>query len=146
MNIGDKIHFTRDDKHPIESIQTDLMVAWSSCGGEIANYRHSIEKMPDGTNRREVVWSTKDINVIIQGEEIGFQEFRRRFYDKDWCEANPEHAISYLAAFSANKRQAMALIKSSKPFAQIRKGNKIAFLHPDDSQAKKEFILREMGV
>jgi hypothetical protein len=147
MKIGQKIDFIRDNLHPLKSPNTDIVSAWLTCGGSLLKedpYSWTVEDTSDGPLQQLTYHIDGDIDVTVQGETIDFQEFRRRWMDQDWCRANDEHLISYLRLFRDNSVKFKAWIKGAKPAVLIRRGSRVAVIHPDLPEAKKAKILAEL--
>ena len=77
-------------------------------------------------------------------ESVTFSEFRRRWMSATWCEENSDHPISYMRLFRDNGAKMKTWIKTLKPAVLIRRGQRVAVIHPDVSEAKKAKILAEL--
>ena len=147
MRIGQKIDFLKDNLHPLKSPNTDLVSAWLTCGGSLLKtdpYSWTVEDTADGPKQTMTYHLDGDKPVTIQGEALEFQEFRKRWLDADWCNANDEHIISYLRLFRDNAVKFKAWIKEEKPAVLIRRGSRVAVIHPDLLEARKAQILAEL--
>jgi hypothetical protein len=80
----------------------------------------------------------------FNGIKMEFQEFRNAWNSREWCDANPEHPISYMRLFRDNMVRLKAWIRDEKPAVLIRRGNRVAVIHPDLPEAKKSRILAEL--
>ena len=147
MKIGQRIDFVKDNLHPLKSPNTDIVSAWLTCGGSLLKedpYSWTVEDTPEGPKQTMTYHIDGDLPVSIQGEAIEFQEFRKRWLDSDWCRANDEHLISYLRLFRDNSVKFKAWIKEAKPAVLIRRGSRVAVIHPDLPEARKAKILAEL--
>jgi len=147
MKIGQKVEFIRDTIHPLKSPNTDLVAAWLTCGGSLLRddpYSWTVEDTSDGPKQVITYHIDGDCPVKVQSEEIEFKEFRKRWMDKEWCESNDEHLISYLRLFRDNTVKFKSWIKEQKPAVLIRRGSRVAVIHPDLPEARKAQILAEL--
>jgi hypothetical protein len=99
-----------------------------------------------GTPKRTVTWlmnAAKTVRFvpIPKEEEITFSEFKRRFLSQDWCEANPDHPISYMRGIIENKGGLVDKIKTLMPMLLLRKGKRVAIVPSGNDEASK--TLRE---
>ena len=147
MKIGQKIEFVNDNNHPLKSPNTDLVAAWLTCGGSLLRedpYSWTVEETPDGPKQTMTYHIDGGQPVEVQGEALEFKEFRKRWLDKEWCEKNDEHLSSYLRLFRDNAVKFKAWIKEQKPAVLIRRGSRVAVIHPDLPEARKAQILAEL--
>lgn len=147
MKIGQRIDFIQDNLHPLKSPNTDLVAAWLTCGGSLLKedpYSWTVEETPSGPKQTITYHIDGEVNVTNQGEPLSFQEFRRRWMSKEWCETNDEHLISYMRLFRDNSVKFKAWIKEAKPAVLIRRGSRVAIIHPDLPEARKTQILAEL--
>jgi hypothetical protein len=103
-----------------------------------------VEETHDGPRQTMTYHIDGSLYVEIQGEKLEFQDFRVRWMDKDWCEKNDEHPISYMRLFRDNTTKFKAWIKEEKPCVLIRRGSRVAVIHPDLPEARKAQILAEL--
>jgi hypothetical protein len=99
-----------------------------------------------GTPKRTVTWlmnAAKTVRFvpIPKEEEITFTEFKRRFLSQEWCEANPDHPISYMRGIIENKGGLVDKIKTLMPMLLLRKGKRVAIVPSGNDEASK--TLRE---
>ena len=147
MKIGQRIDFVKDNLHPLKSPNTDLVSAWLTCGGSLLKedpYSWTVEETADGPRQTMTYHIDGSQPVSIQGESLEFQDFRFRWMDRDWCSQNDEHPISYMRLFRDNGVKFKAWIKEEKPAVLIRRGNRVAVIHPDLPEARKAQILAEL--
>lgn len=149
LKTGDQIHWIKDELPPLKSPNTDLMVAWLTCGGKLApgtSYVDSIEETQSGPKRTVTYLFDGSVSVDFTGIETGvsFETFRKRWLDDGWIDANPDHPISFLKIGLKNNRIARQWIREQKPAALIKRGNKIAFIPADCPEHRKQRILSEL--
>jgi hypothetical protein len=154
MKQGDTIAIVREtNDHPARSRNTRLIAAAISSGAVFASGQALCDAVEETANgpRRTVTWlmdgaAKMTFEPIDGSEEITFDEFRRRFESLDWCEANPNHPISYLRAMSDHHSRLLDRIKSNRPMLLKRKGKRVAIVPSGSdaaSTATREQILAE---
>ena len=144
---GQRIDFLKDDQPPLKSPNTDLISHWLTCGGELLKedpYSQTVEQTDNGPKTVTTWLVNGDKLVAFDEESVNFEEFRRRWMSKDWCMANPDHPIAYLRSARDNAVALKAWIKTQKPSVLIRRGNRVAVIHPDLPEARKNQILAEL--
>lgn len=144
LRQGQQIDYIRDNLPPLKSPNTDLIGAWLAVGGELLdeeNFHDTVEETSDGV-KRQVIWSVKgDLPARINGEEVSFQEFRRRWLSDEWRSENPTHWITIQRAQRDFTVQLKTWLQTQKPCALIRKGNRHVVIHPDLPEDKKAKLL-----
>lgn len=142
MKEGTTIAIVRDtDTPPTKSRNTRLVAAWIACGGVFATqnaFSDTVENLPEGP-KRTCTWLMDGAQKVefetAEGKEfIVFEEFRKRYDSQEWCEANPNHPISYLRAGCDHHNHLIDKIKTLRPMLLIRKGKRIAIV-PSGSDA-----------
>ena len=154
MKQGTSITVVRDtDTQPTKSRNTLLVAASLASGGIFATenaFSDTVENLPGGP-KRTCTWlmdgaQKMRFEPIPQAEDITFDEFRKRYESQDWCEANPNHPISYLRAAHEHHNRLVDKIKTLKPMMLLRKGKRIAIVPTGSdaaSTATREQILAE---
>jgi hypothetical protein len=147
MKPGQTIEFLRDNENPLHSRNTRTVAAAVSCGCKPAEkaYSYTVEETKNGL-QRTVTWIMDgDAKAVFEPaferEELTFSEVAKRFADRDWCEANANHPIAYLRAFSDNLAQLTAFVKEHKPSVLIRRGNRVATIAADATEETRARIL-----
>ena len=148
MRIGQTIDFVRDHESPLKSRNTRLVNAAFSCGIkplEGGAYSETVQQTENGA-RRTVTWAVDGesravFEPIAEREEITFLEFRKRFESLDWCEANPNHPISYLRAYCDNENRLLDFLKAQKPQILVQRGNRTVVLPADCKADVKNKLL-----
>ena len=138
-----KLRFTNN---PLTSPNTQLIAAALTSGFNLVEpggFRDTVEQTENGPLRR-VEWFIDGASRGIfksPDEEIEFPEFRRRFESEEWCLANPDHPISFLRwAFRAHS-QLRDRIRTLKPAALVRRGNRQVTLPADLPEDKRQKLL-----
>jgi len=149
LQTGQQLTWVKDDMPPLKSPNTDLMVAWITCGGKLADgtsYLDSVESTPDGPKRTVTYIFDGSVTVDFGGIEsnVGFDEFRRRWLSDEWIVANSDHPIAFLKACLRNSKIVRAWLREQKPAALIKRGNKVAYIPADCSESRKQRILAEL--
>lgn len=147
MHVGQTIDFIRDNLPPLKSPNTDIVGAWFTCGGQLLKedpYSWTVEETHDGP-KQTVTWCVDgDVPVKFGSESVTFAEFRRRWMSSSWCAENPDHPISYMRLYRDNGAKMKTWIKTLKPAVLIRRGGRVAVIHPDLPEARKNQILAEL--
>jgi len=147
LKAGQRIDFVRDDLPPLKSPNTDLIGAWLNSGGELLKEEPHSQTVEDTQSGPKMVttWLVNgDVKAEFGSEQIDFEEFRKRWLSVEWCRENPEHPISYMRAFRDNMTKLKDWIKTQKPSVLIRRGKRVAVIHPDLPEARKNQILAEL--
>lgn len=147
LKAGQRIDFVRDDLPPLKSPNTDLIAAWLNSGGELLSeepHSQTVEQTQTGPKLVTTWLVNGDVKVEYGTEEVDFEEFRKRWLSIEWCRANAEHPIAYMRAFRDNVTKLKDWIKTQKPSVLIRRGKRVAVIHPDLPEARKNQILAEL--
>jgi hypothetical protein len=162
LSIGTKVEILRDSMSPYQSPNTRLVSSARACGfdwGIEKPFMDAIEEKPDGTvertvtwvmnasQKKEFVWAERDDkgNLVARSEEIDFNEFRARFLDLAWIEANPDHPISYLRATHRHHGRMLASIKSLPQHVIVRNGKRTAAIPTNATPEDRARALRALG-
>ncbi|MBE2180216.1 MAG: hypothetical protein IAE97_07065 [Chthoniobacterales bacterium] len=146
---GQKVSFANN---PMVSPNTQLIASALISGFKLVEpggFRDTVEQTDRGPVRR-VEWfidggSRATFRTAAGSEDIEFPEFRRRYESEDWCLANPDHPIAFMRwAFRAHG-QLRDRIRTLKPAALIRRGNRHITV-PDGLPADKRLqLLKFLG-
>lgn len=138
MIQGESFLTISDNEDPSKSTNTDLVFAWHTLGGVLAP--HTFQKVIENEKLR-VSWTIQiSKKANINGEELDFMEFRKRWEDIEWCKANEWHPISVIRAFRDNSRDGKRWARQQATGALKRKGNALCVCYPDSPEwLKKEF-------
>ena len=147
LKTGMRIDYIRDNLPPLKSPNTDLIGAWLAVGGQLLdeeNFHDTVEETTDGV-KRQVIWSVKgDVLASLNGEEVNFDEFRRRWLSDEWRAANPLHWITIQRAQRDHTVALKTWLQTQKPCALIRKGKRCVVIHPDLPEEKKAKLLAQL--
>jgi hypothetical protein len=149
MKQGTTVAIVRDhDTPPMKSRNTSMIAGALTSGFEFATEKAFSDTVEDvgGTPKRTVTWlmnAAKTVRFvpIPKEEEITFTEFKRRFLSQEWCEANPDHPISYMRGIIENKGGLVDKIKTLMPMLLLRKGKRVAIVPSGNDETSK--TLRE---
>lgn len=153
MKRGQTLSFLRDNESPLKSPNTRIVAGALACGGKFANDKpllDTVEQVPDDDGgskpQRTVTWvmdgePSIEFRPDFKAETIGFEEFKDRFEDLEWCMANPDHPISYLRAYSDMMNRLRDKVRTMKPMLLVRKGRRSALIPADATPERKEEIL-----
>jgi hypothetical protein len=149
MKQGTTVAIVREhDTPPMKSRNTSMIAGALTSGFEFATDKAFFDTVEDvgGTPKRTVTWlmnAAKTVRFvpIPKEEEITFTEFKRRFLSQEWCEANPDHPISYMRGIIENKGGLVDKIKTLMPMLLLRKGKRVAIVPSGNDEASK--TLRE---
>lgn len=138
-----------DHEHPLKSSNTHLVAATTTAGGELApqGYLDTIEQGVDGKPRRTVVWLLADKQIEISpfaGETISTQEFIRRWMDREWLKANPDHPITFMRYYQTNLQSLRDAIREQTPTLKITKGGRSAFLSANATEEERSKLLAKL--
>jgi len=128
MKPGETYQFLKDEENPLASPNTHVVASLLTAGGELCQpggYQHTLSKDDQGKSRRTVTWLLKEKPIDIGGETISTKEFLRRWRDRPWCLANPDHPISWMKAYQENLGELRNQIASQSPQVRITRGGRI---------------------
>lgn len=157
------VRVLKDATSPLKSENTLMVCAATTSGiplhthidpdtGEKsgAGFQETIEKVepsaanPTGT-KRQTVWLLTDEKIefrpIPACETIDTAEFIRRYKDKEWRAANPDHPIAYMAWMHETYSRLREKLRDHKPTLMIRRGNRVAFIPPHATKEESDKIL-----
>lgn len=145
---GQTLSILRDNEAPLQSPNTRIVAAALASGATFANDRpliDAIESTPEGP-KRTVTWCMSGDRSIsfrpnFAEETLAFDQFRERFDSREWCEANPDHPIAYMRAFSEQMNRLRDRVKTMRPMLMVRKGRRTALIPSDCSEERKAEIL-----
>lgn len=147
LKVGMRIDFIRDNMPPLKSPNTDLIGAWLAVGGQLLdeeNFHDTVEETKDGI-RRQVIWSVKgDVPANCGGEQLSFEEFRRRWLSDDWRKEHPEHLVTILKSQRDYTVSLKDWLKQQKPCALIRRGKSHVVIHPDLPEDQKQKLISQL--
>jgi hypothetical protein len=155
MEQGQSVKFIIGGGSPIKSSTLGLVAALRVCGISFLNQKPLLDTVEekDGELERRFVWSfggqaTALFRPAFPEETIELHEFAKRFNDAAWCQANADHPIAFLRAFSDELTNLRTTLKEMKPLLKIVRGSSnsrsIALIPADTSAEEKERILNEM--
>lgn len=138
-----RLRLLEDNEQPGKSFNTDLIAAWITSGGALVK-RGGFQQFTDEDGKLHVRWIVNcDVQAKIDGADLEFDEFRKRFEDLEWCKAHPDSDISWMRAFRDNARDLKRFAKSAA--VGIARGNNRSFgvVYPDSPEwLKQEFQAR----
>lgn len=138
-----RLRLLEDNEQPGKSFNTDLIAAWITSGGALVK-RGGFQQFTDEDGKLHVRWIVNcDVQAKIDGADLEFDEFRKRFEDLEWCKAHPDSDISWMRAFRDNSRDLKRFAKSAA--VGIARGNSRSFgvVYPDSPEwLKQEFQAR----
>ena len=155
MEQGQSVKFIHGEGAPLRSNTLGLVAALRVCGIGFLNSKPLLDTVEEsgGELERRFVWSfggqaTATFRPAFAEESIELHEFARRFNDAAWCQANADHPIAFLRAFSDELTNLRTELKDMKPLLKIVRGSgqnrSIALIPADTSPEEKERILNEM--
>ena len=139
MKQGDSPVFWKSKEHPAASFLTRIAAAAFAVGFDLLTpkcFQHHVrvdenaDPDPEAAPDRRVTWIWNGKQKVrfrpnFADEEITITEFRRRFEDLDWIQANPDHPISYMRAFLEQSRKTMAQVSGEPALLVIRGDEKV---------------------
>lgn len=138
-----RLRLLEDNETPGKSFNTDLVAAWITSGGQLVK-RGGFQKFTDEEGKLHVRWIVNlDVLAKLDGEEIDFDEFRKRFESLDWCKEHSDSDISWMRAFRDNARDLKRFAKSAAVGISRKSGNAFGILYPDSPEwLQREFQAR----
>lgn len=138
-----RLRLLEDNEQPGKSFNTDLIAAWITSGGALVK-RGGFQQFTDEDGKLHVRWIVNcDVQAKIDGADLEFDEFRKRFEDLDWCKAHPDSDISWMRAFRDNSRDLKRFAKSAAVGIARGNGRSFGVVYPDSPEwLKQEFQAR----
>lgn len=138
-----RLRLLEDNEAPGKSFNTDIIAAWLTSGGALVK-RGGFQHFVDEAGKTHVRWIVNcDVLARLDGVEIDFDEFRKRFEDLDWCKANPDSDISWMRGYRDNARDLKRFAKSAAVGISRRDGQAFGIIYPDSPDwLKQEFQAR----
>lgn len=138
-----RLRLLEDSESPGKSFNTDIIAAWLTSGGALVQ-RGGFQHFVDEAGKTHVRWIVNcDVLAKVDGEEINFDEFRKRFEDLDWCKANADSDISWMRGYRDNARDLKRFAKSASVGISRKSGNSFGVVYPDSPEwLKQEFEAR----
>jgi len=149
MNLHEKLSVLVDNEHPLSSPNTHAVAASITCGGNLSEngYLDTIEQGPDGKPRRTVVWLLKSSEIefkAFDGEKISQGEFLKRWNDKSWIMANPDHPIAFMRCLMENVQSLRNEIRNASPTIKVTRGGRAAFIPAKATEEERQRILAKL--
>lgn len=137
------LRLIEDNESPSKSFNTDVISAWLTSGGRLVE-RGGFQHFIDEEGKAHVRWLVNcDILARIDGEEIEFDEFRKRFEDLEWCKQNSDSDISWMRGYRDNARDLKRFAKSSSVGIGRKTPTSFGIVYPDSPEwLKQEFEAR----
>jgi hypothetical protein len=141
MKKGTIIQVVSDNEDPVKSPNTDMVMAWISIGGKLVQ-PHGLERVEED-GKAYCTWFIDDTKAIeICGEEINWNEFKKRWHDVEWCKQADFHPIAVMRAFRDNARDGKRQAKEMAVGLRIRKGDRSITVYPHSPQWLKDELAR----
>lgn len=149
IQLNQKFAVISDHEAPLKSSNTHLVAAACTAGATLSKdgYLDTIEQGLDGKPRRTVVWLMEDREITFsatQGETISTQEFIRRWNDREWCEANPDHPIVFMRYYQQTLTQLRDAIREQTPTIVVKKGSRAAYIPGKATEDEKAALLSKL--
>jgi len=149
INTNTKLSVLTDHEHPLKSANTYLVAAACTSGAELSphGYLDTIEQGLDGKPRRTVVWLLSDKEITFspfEGETISTQEMIRRWNDREWCAAHPDHPITYMRYYQGTLTQLRDAIREQTPTICVKKGGRAAYIPANATEEERQKLLSKL--
>ena len=149
IDTNTKVSVLADHEHPLKSANTHLVAAACTSGAELApqGYLDTIEQGLDGNPRRTVVWLMADKEIsfsAVEAETISTQEFIRRWMDKEWLAANPDHPITFMRYYQQTLAKLRDAIRDQTPTIKVTRGGRAAYIPASASEAERSKLLSKL--
>lgn len=138
-----RLRLLEDHEAPGKSFNTDIIAAWLTSGGALIE-RGGFQHFVDEAGKTHVRWIVNcDVLAKVDGENIDFDEFRKRFENLDWCKANPDSDISWMRGYRDNARDLKRFARSAAVGISRKDGRSFGIVYPDSPEwLKQEFSAR----
>jgi len=149
IDTNTKVSVLADHEHPLKSANTHLVAAACTSGSELApqGYLDTIEQGNDGKPRRTVVWLMADKEIdfaAFAGEKISTQEFIRRWLDKEWLAANPDHPITFMRYYQQTLAKLRDAIRDQTPTIKVTRGGRAAYIPASVTEEQRAKLLAKL--
>ncbi len=149
IETNTKLSVLADHEHPLKSANTHLVAAAATSGGEIApqGYLDTIEQGHDGKPRRTVVWLMADKEITFNsfdGEKISTAEFIKRWLNKEWLAANPDHPITYMRFYQKTLQSLRDAIREQTPTIKVTRGGRAAYIPASATEEQRAKLLSKL--
>jgi len=149
IETNKKFSVVSDHEAPLKSANTHLIAAACTSGGMLYKdgYLDTIGQGHDGKPCRTVVWLMEEKEITFsatQKETISTQEFIRRWHDREWCAANPDHPIVFMRYYQATLTQLREAIRNETPTLVVKKGGRAAYIPGNATEAEKSALLSKL--
>jgi hypothetical protein len=149
MNTNEKLSVLVDHQHPLSSANTHAVAAALTSGGSLGEngYLDTIEQGNDGKPRRTVVWLLKDAEIEFRafaGEKVSQVDFLKRYQDREWIAANPDHPISYMKCLMENVNSLRDQIKNASPTIKVTRGGRAAYIPANATEVERQKLLAKL--
>jgi hypothetical protein len=138
-----RLRLLEDHEAPGKSFNTDIIAAWLTSGGALIE-RGGFQHFVDEAGQAHVRWIVNcDVLAKVDGEDIDFDEFRKRFENLEWCKANADSDISWMRGYRDNARDLKRFAKSAAVGISRKNGRTFGICYPDSPEwLKQEFQAR----
>jgi hypothetical protein len=149
IETNKKFSVVTDHEAPLKSANTHLIAAACTAGGILSKdgYLDTIEQGLDGKPRRTVVWLMEDQEISFsatQAESISTQEFIRRWHDREWCAAHPDHPIVFMRYYQQTLTQLRDAIRDQTPTIVVKRGGRAAYIPGKATESEKAALLSKL--
>jgi hypothetical protein len=124
VHDGQTLNYLRGTGSPLMAHELGIVAAAFISGIKPSSEKPLLDTVcgEDAAAVREFAWSfNAESKADFADEQIGLNEFVRRFNDVAWREANPEHPISYMAAMWDQLCRLRTDLRALKPLLKLQK-------------------------
>jgi hypothetical protein len=138
-----RLRLLEDSEAPGKSFNTDIIAAWLTSGGALVG-RGGFQHFVDEAGKAHVRWIVNcEVLAKVDGKDIDFDEFRKRFEDLDWCKSNQDSDIAWMRGYRDNARDLKRFAKSAAVGISRKEGGTFGVVYPDSPEwLKQEFQAR----
>lgn len=138
-----RLRLLEDSEAPGKSFNTDIIAAWLTSGGALIK-RGGFQHFVDEAGKAHVRWIVNcDVLAKVDGEDIEFDEFRKRFESIDWCKANCDSDIAWMRGYRDNARDLKRFARSAAVGISRGDAGSFGVVYPDSPEwLKNEFQAR----
>ena len=135
-----------DGEGPAIDPESALMAAAVGAGFQFPDnqpMRDEVE-MVNGAPVRRTTWAILAGAVKCDGEELSFEEFRARFEDLEWIDANRGSKIAALHLATMGLHEMHRTIFQSPPGCLVRNGMLWAYISPETSEEEADQLISQI--
>jgi hypothetical protein len=104
-------------------------------------YYDFVERLHDGAPRRVTTWTFAAEEVVIDGERLNFDQFRKRWEDVEWISAHRSSTIARLHVATTGLHHLHQTLFRQGPHVVIRNGQRFVSIPANASEEEQRELL-----